>query len=226
MTKSELQNKIATAQKIVDNDRLPANIREGAKKNISTWQTELKNLETPDSKSTEKQKRKGRNLKKRSKRTRESLKSGKKFKLNKSKKTRKSGSSKTSKTRKNQKEKLATPPAWLLFIRKFVTYYANKSVKVETLTKFTEALQDKFQANPKRAATPNIEDIRLIQEILVKAVNSAGRKEKVKVEVSDTYLSVMKSAIRDFTVARGNERVYPKYKNEELSGLKKKYRRK
>jgi uncharacterized protein YqkB len=132
---------------------------------------------------------------------------------------------KPKKMKKSGKEKLVTPPAWLIFIRKFVTYYANKSVKVETLTKYTEALQDKFQSNPKRAKTENIEILKLIQEILVKAVNNAGRKDKVKVEVSDTYLSVMKTAIRNFTVARGKDRVYPKFENTELSGTKKKVRK-
>jgi len=127
------------------------------------------------------------------------------------------------KPKKSCKEKLFTPPAWLLFIRKFVSYYANRSVKVETLTKFTEALQDKFQSNPKRAKTENIEILRLIQEILVKAVNGAGRKDKIKVAVTDTYLAVMKTAIRNFTVARGEDRVYPKFENSELSGIKKKF---
>lgn len=133
----------------------------------------------------------------------------------------KSKSTKPRKT-KSKKEKLVTPPDWLMFIRKFVSYYANKSIKVETLTKYIEALQDKFQANPNRKPTPNIEFLREIQSVIVKTVNKANRDDKVKVEISSSSLNKMKEAINNYTVARGNERIYPEFENRELSGLKKK----
>jgi len=237
MTIPELKNKISIAEKVVNNERIPAEARSNAKNNIKIWQDELAELEkSTTSTPAKKNRRKTKPVRaKRSKKTKDKVSENKpkthrrkkplRSKRTKPVKAKKPKTPRKPRVTKPKKEKLATPPEWLVFIRKFVTYYANKSVKVETLTKYTEALQDKFQANPKRAKTPNIDEIRLIQEILVKAVNSAGRKDKVKVEVTDTYLAVMKTAIRNFTVARGKDRVYPKFENSELSGIKKKVRK-
>jgi len=123
---------------------------------------------------------------------------------------------------KKSKEQFNPAPSWFSYIRKFTSFYANKNVRVESLTNYVESLQDKFQANPKRKPTPHLDLLVKIQDIVVKTVNKANRKEKVKVNVSAEDLKAMKDVVTKYTVARGQKRIYPEVVSNELSGVKKK----
>ncbi len=132
------------------------------------------------------------------------------------KKRASSAGKKTTRRKTTTKKRYKNIPDWLSVVRRFLLS-ANKQRLVKTLYKFCIDIQKKFQANPNREKTENIQAIKKIQRILVSQVNKNINREKMTLTVDDKTINELRKLSKEHTVAK--QKGLNQLSNKNLSGL-------